>query len=181
MKKLFLMMAFAVITLSAAAQKSGFDVKAGFGLSSFMGNDADNADPKFNWKLGAGYEIRINKLIGIEPSLMLNCKGAEWTYLEDNHTKISNTCNTLYLEMPAMCNFHLNKNWVLGAGIYCAFLVDDDDTDFDNFDTGFRFGAKYQFDSGFFLGLDLSAGGVDLDKHFEAQNITFGTVVGFAF
>ena len=175
MKKFLLMMAFAVITLSAAAQKSGFDVKAGFGLSSFMGDAADGADAKFNWKVGAGYEIRINKLIGIEPSLMLNCKGAEWSYWRDNHVKISDTY------MPAMCNFHLNRNWVLGAGIYCALLVDDDDTDFETFDTGFRFGGKYQFDSGFFLGLDASFGGVDLDKHYDAQNITFGTVIGYAF
>ena len=43
------MMAFAVITLSAAAQKSGFDVKAGFGLSSYMGDAADGAAAKFNW------------------------------------------------------------------------------------------------------------------------------------
>lgn len=180
MKKLFLMMAFAVITLSAAAQKSGFDVKAGFGLSSFMGDAADGADAKFNWKVGAGYEIRINKLIGIEPSLMLNSKGAEWSYWE-GRVKYSGTENLLYLEMPAMCNFHLNRNWVLGAGLYCAYLVDDDDTDFDNFDAGLRIGGKYQFDSGFFLGLDASFGGVDLDKHYDAQNITFGTVVGFAF
>ena len=180
MKKLFLMMAFAVITLSAAAQKGGFDVKAGFGLSSFMGDAADGADAKFNWKVGAGYEIRINKLIGIEPSLMLNSKGAEYSWLDGNR-KFTSTYNTLYLEMPAMCNFHLNRNWVLGAGLYCAYLVDDDDRDFDNFDAGLRIGGKYQFDSGFFLGLDMSAGGVDLDKHFEAQNITFGTVVGFAF
>ncbi len=171
MKKFLLMMAFAVITLSAAAQKSGFDVKAGFGLSSYMGDAADGAD---------GYEIRINKLIGIEPSLMLNSKGAEYSWWDGNRN-FSSTHSLLYLEMPAMCNFHLNRNWVVGAGIYCAYLVDDDDTNFDNFDTGFCVGAKYQFDSGLFLGLDMSAGGVDLDKHFEAQNITFGTVVGFAF
>ena len=154
------MMAFAVITLSAAAQKSGFDVKAGFGLSSYMGDAADGADAKFNWKVGAGYEIRINKLIGIEPSLMLNSKGAEYSWLDGNR-KFTTTNNLLYLEMPAMCNFHLNRNWVLGAGL--------------------RIGGKYQFDSGFFLGLDASFGGVALDKHYDAQNITFGTVVGFAF
>lgn len=180
MKKLFLMMAFAVITLSAAAQKSGFDVKAGFGLSSYMGDAADGADAKFNWKVGAGYEIRINKLIGIEPSLMLNSKGAEYSWWDGNR-KFTTTNNLLYLEMPAMCNFHLNRNWVLGAGLYCAYLVDDDDRDFENFDAGLRIGGKYQFDSGFFLGLDASFGGVDLDKHYDVQNITFGTVVGFAF
>ena len=110
----------------------------------------------------------------------LETKGAEYSWWDGNR-KFTTTNNLLYLEMPAMCNFHLNRNWVLGAGLYCAFLVDDDDRDFDKFDAGLRIGGKYQFDSGFFLGLDASFGGVDLDKHYDAQNITFGTVVGFAF
>ena len=127
MKKIFLMMAFVAMTLGAAAQENSFNVKGGVGLSTL--EDYSGATSKLNWKIGAGYEFRLNDLIGIEPSLMLNSKGYKTDYDLGGMSSLvdikNETINLLYVEVPVMCNFHINDNWELGAGVYGEYLVDD--------------------------------------------------------
>ena len=78
MKKIFLMMAFVAISFVASAQNSRFDVKIGYGWANLYGDNSDDiAASIFSWKIGAGYEFRVGKLIGIEPSLMIDSKGAK--------------------------------------------------------------------------------------------------------
>lgn len=71
------MMAFVAMTLGAAAQENSFNVKGGVGLSYL---DVGEVTYKLNWKVGAGYEFRLNDLIGIEPSLLINSKGCKTDY-----------------------------------------------------------------------------------------------------
>ncbi len=212
MKKIFLMMAFVAMTLGAAAQENSFNVKGGVGLSTL--EDYSGATSKLNWKIGAGYEFRLNDLIGIEPSLMLNSKGYKTDYDLGGMSSIvdikNETINLLYVEVPVMCNFHINDNWELGAGVYGAYLVDDnsekdavnviggvasafssvfgDDEkiDADDFkahkvDFGAYAVAKYNFENGLFVGLDYSYGFGELSKYNKGKNMTFGALVGFRF
>ena len=211
MKKIFLMMAFVAMTLGAAAQENSFSVKGGVGLSTL--EDYSGATSKLNWKIGAGYEFRLNDLIGIEPSLMLNSKGYKTDYdfggLSSKELKNENI-NLLYVEIPVMCNFHINDNWELGAGVYGAYLVDDNSdkdavnvlggvasalssvlgsgekVDEDDFkahkvDFGAYAVAKYNFENGLFVGLDYSYGFGELSKYNKGKNMTFGALVGFRF
>ena len=212
MKKIFLMMAFVAMTLGAAAQENSFSVKGGVGLSTL--EDYSGATSKLNWKIGAGYEFRLNDLIGIEPSLMLNSKGYKTDYDLGGMSSLvdikNETINLLYVEVPVMCNFHINDNWELGAGVYGAYLVDDnsekdavnviggvasafssvfgDDEkiDADDFkahkvDFGAYAVAKYNFENGLFVGLDYSYGFGELSKFNKGKNMTFGALVGFRF
>ena len=203
-------MAFVAMTLGAAAQENSFNVKGGVGLSTL--EDYSGATSKLNWKIGAGYEFRLNDLIGIEPSLMLNSKGYKTDYdFGGSMVDIKNeTINLLYVEVPVMCNFHINDNWELGAGVYGAYLVDDnsekdavnviggvasafssvfgDDEkiDADDFkahkvDFGAYAVAKYNFENGLFVGLDYSYGFGELSKFNKGKNMTFGALVGFRF
>ena len=206
------MMAFVAMTLGAAAQENSFNVKGGVGLSSL--EDYSAASYKLNWKIGAGYEFRLNDLIGIEPSLMLNSKGYKTDYDLGGMSSLvdikNETINLLYVEVPVMCNFHINDNWELGAGVYGAYLVDDnsekdavnviggvasafssvfgDDEkiDADDFkahkvDFGAYAVAKYNFENGLFVGLDYSYGFGELSKYNKGKNMTFGALVGFRF
>lgn len=206
------MMAFVAMTLGAAAQENSFNVKGGVGLSTL--EDYSGATSKLNWKIGAGYEFRLNDLIGIEPSLMLNSKGYKTDYDLGGMSSIvdikNETINLLYVEVPVMCNFHINDNWELGAGVYGAYLVDDnsekdavnviggvasafssvfgDDEkiDADDFkahkvDFGAYAVAKYNFENGLFVGLDYSYGFGELSKYNKGKNMTFGALVGFRF
>lgn len=212
MKKIFLMMAFVAMTLGAAAQENSFNVKGGVGLSTL--EDYSGATSKLNWKIGAGYEFRLNDLIGIEPSLMLNSKGYKTDYdlgAMSSMVDIKNeTINLLYVEVPVMCNFHINDNWELGAGVYGAYLVDDNSEkdavnviggvasafssvfggdekiDADDFkahkvDFGAYAVAKYNFENGLFVGLDYSYGFGELSKYNKGKNMIFGALVGFRF
>ena len=205
-------MAFVAMTLGAAAQENSFNVKGGVGLSSL--EDYSAASYKLNWKIGAGYEFRLNDLIGIEPSLMLNSKGYKTDYDLGGMSSLvdikNETINLLYVEVPVMCNFHINDNWELGAGVYGAYLVDDnsekdavnviggvasafssvfgDDEkiDADDFkahkvDFGAYAVAKYNFENGLFVGLDYSYGFGELSKYNKGKNMTFGALVGFRF
>lgn len=205
-------MAFVAMTLGAAAQENSFNVKGGVGLSTL--EDYSGATSKLNWKIGAGYEFRLNDLIGIEPSLMLNSKGYKTDYDLGGMSSIvdikNETINLLYVEVPVMCNFHINDNWELGAGVYGAYLVDDnsekdavnviggvasafssvfgDDEkiDADDFkahkvDFGAYAVAKYNFENGLFVGLDYSYGFGELSKYNKGKNMTFGALVGFRF
>lgn len=101
-----------------------------------------------------------------------------------------------------MCNFHINDNWELGAGIYGAYLVDDDLKDLNSVsvsvagssvsvnldddskpnkvDFGAYAVAKYNFDNGLFVGLDYSYGFNEVAKY-SGKNNTFGALVGFRF
>lgn len=206
------MMAFVAMTLGAAAQENSFSVKGGVGLSTL--EDYSGATSKLNWKIGAGYEFRLNDLIGIEPSLMLNSKGYKTDYDLGGMSSLvdikNETINLLYVEVPVMCNFHINDNWELGAGVYGAYLVDDnsekdavnviggvasafssvfgDDEkiDADDFkahkvDFGAYAVAKYNFENGLFVGLDYSYGFGELSKYNKGKNMTFGALVGFRF
>ena len=205
-------MAFVAMTLGAAAQENSFNVKGGVGLSSL--EDYSAASYKLNWKIGAGYEFRLNDLIGIEPSLMLNSKGYKTDYDLGGMSSLvdikNETINLLYVEVPVMCNFHINDNWELGAGVYGAYLVDDnsekdavnviggvasafssafggdekiDEDDFKahKVDFGAYAVAKYNFENGLFVGLDYSYGFGELSKFNKGKNMTFGALVGFRF
>ena len=193
MKKIFLMMAFVAMTLGAAAQENSFNVKGGVGLSYL---DVGEVTYKLNWKVGAGYEFRLNDLIGIEPSLLINSKGCKTDYdmgQFSSQVKVDNkTINLLYVEVPVMCNFHINDNWELGAGVYGAYLVDDNsEKDAVNVIGGVAsafssvFGDDEKIDADDFKAHKVDFGAYAVAKYnFEfnkGKNMTFGALVGFRF
>ena len=121
MRKLFLMLAFVALALGAKAQENAFNIKGGAGFA--MLQDDKDADLKLNWKFGLGYEFRLNDLIGIEPSLMISSKG--FKFKDDDYYHYDKTFDLLYAEVPVTCNFPLGDNWEVGAGLYGAYLLND--------------------------------------------------------
>lgn len=203
-------MAFVAISFVASAQNSRFDVKIGYGWANLYGDNSDDiAASIFSWKIGAGYEFRVGKLIGIEPSLMIDSKGAkryDLRYFKYNTYNTYNCVgcnpsdeffyspfydddepyggykrNVFYLEMPVMCKFHFGDRWVFGAGAYAATLIDDDDTNCKSFDAGACFSGEFQFDNGLFIGADMTVGYVPLYKSSDLYNQTVSFVLGYKF
>ena len=200
-------MAFVAISFVASAQNSRFDVKIGYGWANLYGDNSDDiAASIFSWKIGAGYEFRVGKLIGIEPSLMIDSKGArryDLRYLkyntyncfgcnpsdeffyspfyDDDEPYGGYKRNVFYLEMPVMCKFHIGNRWVFGAGAYAATLIDDDDTNCKSFDAGACFSGEFQFDNGLFIGADMTVGFVPLYKSSDYYNRTVSFVIGYKF
>ena len=168
MKKVLLMLMFVLgCGISANAK---FAIKGGLGACNVTDVEGDAT---FHWKIGAGYEIRVNELIGIEPNVFLTGKGTEWTK--------DLTWSPIYLEIPVMCNFHLGDHWALGAGPYVAPIISDDDIDTANTDYGLRIGARYGFDSGFELGVDTDFGLNDVTKHSDGKHLSLSFTCGYRF
>lgn len=180
MKKLFLVMAMMVMAISANAQDGKWSIKGGIGIANI---DASGCDYKLNWKVGGSYEFRVNKLIGIEPNVFINCKGYKVEGVSYYGVKTEDyTWNPIYVEVPVMCNFHLGDNWELGAGVYADFLANDDDAEgAESTDFGARIGFKYNLDNGLFLGADSEYGFTDTFKNADSKSVTVAFMIGYTF
>ena len=179
MRKLFLMLAFVAVALGAKAQENAFNIKGGVGFTMLL--DDDTVDPKAHWKFGAGYEFRINNLIGIEPSLLISNKGfqiSDGSYYDKSY-------NLVYAEVPVTCNFHFGDHWEVDGGFFGACLLDDNTEgvfgDVRKFDIGTVAAAKYIFSGGLFLGIDGSVSAMSFQEDFRGRNSTFDVIVGFRF
>ena len=177
MKKLFVMLMLVLACGITAQAQNKWTIKAGIGASKFSDDDTDAT---FHFKIGAGYELRVNNLIGIEPNAFLVSKGISfdnWDGSDDD------SWSPLYLEIPVMCNFHLSEHWVLGAGPYVGLMLSDDDWEAaKSTDYGLKIGAKYVFDSGINLGIDSTLGLTEAIKRYDdSQNITFAFCIGYSF
>lgn len=175
MKKVILMLMLVLgCTLSANAQ---FAVKAGVGVSNI--DDNLGSDAILSWKIGAGYEFRINSLIGIEPSVLITSKGCDY------QSGYSIKFRPLYMQIPVMCNFHVVDNLVLGAGVYVAPVLSKDKFDtMNSLESGLRAGIRYGFKGGLELGLDMDYG---ISKVFDdalnddAHQASAAVVLGYRF
>lgn len=137
MKKIYLVMVMAMLSLAGYAQDLSFNVKAGVNLSSYTGADASGAEYKPGARVGVGLEYAFNDMVSLQPSLFFSQKGAKYSYaLSDLHieelSKYVNanaklTVNQLYLELPIDVLFRFevakNTNFTIATGPYVAYGV----------------------------------------------------------
>ena len=173
MKKVFCMLMMVMAFTMTAQAQNRFTVKAGLGASNV--SDIDETDNGLHWKLGVGYELRLSKLIGIEPSVLISNKAFQ-TKVGDEDISYG------YLSVPVMCNFHLGRV-VLAAGPYFDFNVGKDDLGPEpkSMDGGIQIGGKYVFDCGLNLGLECQAACTDAFKIAGGEWVTAAAVIGWSF
>jgi hypothetical protein len=139
MKKQFLFLLFLLSGMTGAAQNVVFH--AGGGWASRYDSETRLIGA---FKLGLGYEIEMNGMWSIEPSLVYYAKG--WKnkdrvvnlYDDDGNLvyddngnvrtgKMNVTCNANYIELPVMFNYYITLSQphylVLSAGPYAAVGV----------------------------------------------------------
>ena len=173
MKKVLVMLMLVLgCTLSAHAQ---FAIKAGAGVSNI--DDNAGSDAILSWKVGAGYEFRLNNLIGIETSALLTSKGCKYKSGYDIKFR------PLYLEIPVMVNFHVVDNLVLGAGVYMAPVLSKDKFDsMNSVESGLRGGVRYGFNNGLEIGLDMDYGVSKVfDEDEDSHQASAAIVLGYRF
>ena len=66
--------ALATLTINAQDEASKFTVKAGFGLSSIVGSDADTKT-NFSYKVGLAYDWGLSESFSIIPGIEIVNKG----------------------------------------------------------------------------------------------------------
>lgn len=186
------MVALALTTLTMSAQDdSKFTVKAGVGLSSVVGGDADTKTT-FSYKAGVSYDLGISENFSIIPGIEFATKG----YKSD---AIDGSISMSYLQIPVFAAYKFNisdgMKLAIKAGPYVSYgifgsdiewysggktNVFDSDEGFNRFDAGAIAGVSLDFDQ-FMVGLEYSRGLIKLDSDISAFNQAFGLVFGYKF
>ena len=191
MKKLLLMVALAFTTLNMNAQdESKITVKAGVGISSVVGSDADTKN-SLSYKVGVSYDWGVAENFFIIPGVEFAVKG----HKVDG---IDGSINKGYLQIPifAAYKFRLSDSMKLAlkAGPNIGFGVVGSDIEFadgskvnvfdkdayERFDIGIIAGVSLDIDK-FMVGVEYSRGFKKLISDMSAFNQGVGVVVGYRF
>lgn len=192
MKKIFVVVALALTTLTINAQEdSKFAVKAGVGLSSIVGSDADTKTT-FSYKVGVSYDLGLSEKFSIIPGVEFVTKGFKSDAVDGN-------VSMSYLQVPvfAAYKFPLTDDGVkltVKAGPYVSYglfgsdieweygttNVFDSDGGYKRFDAGLIGGVSLDFDN-IMVGVEYSRGFTKLDSDYSQFNQAFGIVFGYKF
>ena len=192
MKKLLAVVALALMTLTMSAQEDyKITVKAGVGLSSLVGSDADTK-LSVAYKVGISYDLALSEKFLIIPGLELSAKGFKSDLVDG---KVTMT----YLQVPvfAAYKFSIDNDVKLAikAGPYVSYglfgsdiqwdggektNIFDSDLGYKRFDAGVIAGAQLECDE-YVLGVEYSRGLSKLDSNFKQFNQAFGIVLGYRF
>ena len=192
MKKLLAVVALALMTLTMSAQEdSKVTVKAGFGLASVVGSDADTKTT-VAYKVGISYDLASSEKFFIIPGVEFSTKGFK-------SDAIDGSISMSYLQVPvfAAYKFPLSDNMKLAikAGPYVSYglfgsdiewydgdktNVFDSDGGYKRFDAGVIAGVSLDFGQ-FAVGAEYSRGLSKLDSSVSQFNQAFGLVLGYKF
>lgn len=177
------------LTKSAQKQRSGFFTKAGVGLSSVVGSNADTK-LKFSYKVGVAYELELAEMFSLIPGLEFITKGFKSDAVEGD-------INMSYLQIPILVAFKTpvsdKMQFAFKVGPYISYglfgsdissygsrrvNVFDSDYGFERFDAGAIIGISLDFSEGS-VGLEYSRGMTKLDSNYNAYHQAFGLVVSY--
>ena len=189
-------LAFAVLTASAQREPK-LTIKAGVGLTSVGGADADTK-LTIAAKAGVSYDVKLYKGLYVIPELDFALKGFNPDGV--NYITFDKVVHMAYLQAPVMVAYKFrlknNGNIVVKAGPYfaCGLFgskaeisgrgfnktvdVFDEDYGFRRFDVGIGTGLAYERDH-FTIGFEYSRGLRRLDPDFRLFNQTFGITLGY--
>ena len=189
-----MVLALASLTMSAQ-DESKFTLKAGVGLSSVVGSDA-NTKTVFAYKVGIAYDWNVSGGFYVIPGFEFATKGFK-------AKNVSGTIGMSYLQIPvfAAYKFKLNDNMKLGikTGPYIAYgifgsdidlyyengkkesiNVFDSDKGYKRFDAGVIAGVSLDI-SQISIGFEYSRGLTKLDSDYKQYNQAYGLVFGYRF
>lgn len=128
MKKIMMIAALLVATLSASAQNEVGQVTlkptVGMTLASITGNVTSPLSKKMKVGLTAGFEAEygLAENFGITAGVLYAMEGAKIKYSEDGVSATTNL-NFDYINIPILAQFYLVKGLAIKAGIQPAFNV----------------------------------------------------------
>lgn len=196
MKKFILSLALAFSAVFCMnAEDVTFSVKAGVGVSSWMGGDADYAGARFAYRVGFGVDIPVHGKFGFQTGLNFEQLGTN----VDSPTYVQTHINQMYLELPLMGTFRFGAgagNFVVNAGPYLGVgvggkskvetsLGDISDKTFGDdgmkrFDMGVGIGINYEI-SHFLFGIDTRMGFLHNLKGVKSYNDALFFNFGYRF
>ena len=154
MKKVFLMLAAALISMSAMAQVQ-FGAKVGFDMTNFWGENVQHG-MKPGYQVGVLMEAKLSNNFAIAPEVVFAAQGGQYEIL-----KVDHTFNTNYINVPVMLKFYASPNFSIdfgpqvGFNVYSKHSIEDNAVDFKNdtktVDFGLGLGATYNITENAFV------------------------------
>jgi opacity protein-like surface antigen len=126
MKKVFVLIAAAIVSMSAMAQVQ-FGGKVGFDLTHFWGEDAPHGIQP-NYQVGLMLEYKFSPKFAIAPEVVFAAQGGKATadvYDDDvdGLIKAKGTFHTNYINVPLMLKFYATPNFSIDFGPQAGFNV----------------------------------------------------------
>lgn len=191
-------LAFAVLTASAQREPK-LTIKAGIGLTSIVGADADTK-LTIAAKAGVSYDVKLYKGLYVIPELDFILKGCDPNGPYGSILNNDKILRMTYLQAPIMmaykfrlkkggnivvkagpyfaCGLFGSKDAISGWGFYKEVDVFDETYGARRFDVGIGTGLAYERDH-FTIGFEYSRGLRRLDPDFRLFNQTFGITLGY--
>lgn len=141
------------------AQQTRFGIKGGLNITSFAGGNYYDSKSLVGFQVGGFAEIKIIERLSIQPEVLYSTQGAK---LEVGMTNFDSKLD--YINIPVLAKFYVTKQFTVEAGPQIGFLVSaksngNDAKDlYKSADTGFNFGAGYNFTDNVSVNLRYTVG-----------------------
>ena len=203
MKKMMMIAAMMVATLSANAQRSILE-QGQFGLQPKVGVDfatvsADDTKYKFGLVAGIEGQYQVNNWFGLSLGVLYSQQGSKFKANSNAKLNADNTkFNTEYLTIPVMAKFYVTKGLSLNVGLQPGFLTKakfnassenlwigntkitgetDIKDDTNKFDLSVPMSIAYEFDFGLALEARYTSGLTNVLKNaFDSSSSTYDKV-----
>ncbi|MBR4829817.1 MAG: PorT family protein [Muribaculaceae bacterium] len=165
MKKVFVLIAAAIVCMSASAQVQ-FGAKVGFDLTNFWGEDAEHG-MKPSYQAGLLMEYKFSPKFAIAPEVVFASQGGKFKAVEMNMFGLdvskTVTFNTNYINVPVMLKYYATPNFSIdfgpqvGFNVYSKVSVEDEDKAWDlkdstkGVDFGLGLGGTYNLTENAFV------------------------------
>ena len=135
MKKVFVLIAVAIVSMSAMAQVQ-FGAKVGVDATNFWGKDIKHG-MQLNYQAGLVMEYKFNSHFGIAPEAVFAAQGGKFDvidfHLGDINVNSNVAYHTNYINVPVMLKFYTSPNFSIdfgpqvGFNVYSKYTVEDFD------------------------------------------------------
>ena len=118
MKKVFVLIAAAIVCMSASAQVQ-FGGKVGFDLTNFWGSDVEHG-MKPSYQVGLLMEYKMSPKFAIAPEVVFASQGGKYKALDLNFFNLdiekTVTFNTNYINIPVMLKYYVTPSFSVDLG-----------------------------------------------------------------
>ncbi len=165
MKKMLVLIAAAIVCMSASAQVQ-FGGKVGFDLTNFWGSDVEHG-MKPSYQVGLLMEYKMSPKFAIAPEVVFASQGGKFKALDMNlfglDIEKTVTFNTNYINVPVMLKYYVTPAFSIDLGpqvgfnVYSKYSIEDVDKAIDvkdntkTVDFGVGLGGTYNLSENAFV------------------------------
>ena len=165
MKKVFVLIAAAIVCMSASAQVQ-FGGKVGFDLTNFWGSDVEHG-MKPSYQVGLMMEYKMSPKFAIAPEVVFASQGGKYKAIDLNFFNLdiekTVTFNTNYINIPVMLKYYVTPSFSvdlgpqLGVNVYSKYSIEGVDDAIDvkdntkTVDFGVGLGGTYNLTNNAFV------------------------------